>query len=197
MLQPATVSHSSHSLSYPNSIRLQEVLGYDQLSSLKQSLAKIGVTIADREQAFYPAILGWLETGLEDGMQITAADVVTAAEELAIKKDRRGHPLNAIYSFIRIRALRRAEREESAKQADLTTRRRQQEGDQQRSLTRIAVAAQRQPFPPEYERWKADATRLADELRSLGRSPRELPEDPREWPKTYLPAAPAAPAAED
>jgi len=191
MLQPTTSPTSSHSLSHPHAIQLQEALGYDKLFSLKRSLKQLGVPEGEREQTYYPTLLGWLDSGLADGTMISAEDVAGAAEELAVRWNRRGPVLSALFSFIKTRALRRHEREEQQKEVALTAQRRQEEGEQQRAMTRLAISAQRQSFPAEYFEWKERAKRLADELRSLGRSPRELPENPAEWPETYLPAGDA------
>jgi len=162
-------------------------LGYDKLFVVSQSLKKLGVTEAEREQAYYPTILGWLDTGLADGTLLSPDDVAGAAEELAVRWNRRGPVMSALFSFIKTRAHRRHEREEQQQQVALTTQRRQIEGEQQRALTRLAVSSPPQPVPADFLTWAKRADTLAKELISLGRSPRELPENPAEWPETYLP----------
>lgn len=185
---------SAHHLSQQLHARLVGTLGYVVARRVSELLTHFHVPQREREHAFYPAMLSWLQHGIR-GIAIKVEDVDSACSDVARKvqtHDAAGlapdRPLlEVLQAFVRAAAMRRLE---LAEQQLKVHERPSAPG--RRSPERLSPAAElmrgvRQPVPPDFWSMCHHYARCAEELRSLGRSPREMPEDYTQLPATYLP----------
>lgn len=186
---------AAHSINGEQRNAALAALGVNISRDLDATLDWFGVAVPIREHLVYPLVLAWLRDGLGE-IAILPIDIGTAAVDLRLGRygDRRkaheANIRNVLQGYVRYAATHRCEAEGRAAE-----RRRDEEAARSQSRPGGRLAAftapieieLRQPAPPEFMDWCRTAARLCAELRQLGRSPRELPEDMALWPATYLP----------
>ena len=175
---PHHISHQSHA-------KMVGALGYTLAHRVSELLMHFHVPDREREHVFYPAFISWSTHGIK-GAQIRIEDIDQGVTDLARKvkagEDLGNRPLvDVLQGFVRSAAVNRMAIDERAFQRHAQPAYRAQP-------ERIGSAdiALRQPVPENFREMIERYTKCAAELRSLGRSPREMPEDYDQLPASYL-----------